>query len=59
MGALHGFEHYRPRATRLQVGQVTVLVASLDDVIASKEHADRDKDREVLPLLRAARDAPR
>jgi hypothetical protein len=27
-------------------------VAALDDIIASKEHADRDKDREALPELR-------
>jgi hypothetical protein len=34
----------------------TVLVAALDDIIASKEHADREKDREALPELYALRD---
>lgn len=52
-GERHGFDHYRPRATQLRVGSSTVLVAALQDVIASKEHADRDKDRLVLPKLRA------
>jgi hypothetical protein len=33
-------------------GSVTVAVASLADVIRSKEAAGRDKDRAALPLLR-------
>ena len=33
-----------------------MLVAALDDIIASKEHADREKDREALPELYALRD---
>lgn len=36
--------------------EATVLVAALDDIIASKEHADREKDREALPELYALRD---
>ncbi|TFH20449.1 MAG: hypothetical protein E4H05_02280, partial [Acidimicrobiales bacterium] len=35
-----------------QIGAVVVHVAALDDIIASKEHADREKDREALPELR-------
>lgn len=31
---------------------VPVRVASLDDIIRSKEAADRDKDRLQLPMLR-------
>jgi hypothetical protein len=31
-------------------------MAALDDIIASKEWADRPKDREALPELRALRD---
>jgi hypothetical protein len=34
---------------------VTVRVASLDDVIASKEAAGRAKDRDALPELRTLR----
>ena len=37
-------------------GGGTVLVAALDDIIASKKHADREKDREALPELYALRD---
>jgi hypothetical protein len=41
-----------------------VLVAALDDIIASKEHANREKDRDALPELyalrnRAAGDEPK
>jgi hypothetical protein len=32
--------------------KVTIVVADLQDVIASKEWADRPKDREALPELR-------
>ncbi|MEO6120772.1 MAG: hypothetical protein ABIW46_04920 [Acidimicrobiales bacterium] len=41
------------RAQSAAVGEVVVVVAALDDVIASKEWADRPKDREALPELRA------
>jgi hypothetical protein len=40
-------------ATREEVAeQLTVLVASLADVIRSKEAAGRDRDHQVLPALR-------
>ena len=35
----------------MTIASLTVLVASLDDVIASKEAAGRDKDFEALPQL--------
>jgi len=35
----------------------TVHVAALEDIIAAKEYANRPKDREALPELRAIRDA--
>jgi len=35
----------------------TVHVAALDDIIAAKEYANRPKDREALPELRAIREA--
>ena len=47
------FESLRSRAERLLLGQQPAIVASLEDVIASKEQADREKDRAQLPLLRA------
>jgi hypothetical protein len=34
-----------------EIGGVAVRIAALDDIVASKEHADRDKDREALPEL--------
>ena len=37
-------------------GGVVVRVASIDDVIRSKEAADRPKDREPLPTLRLLRE---
>ena len=45
------------RAASVDYAGVRVLVASLDDIIASKEWADRPKDREALGELRALRDA--
>ena len=46
-----GFESLREGATAMTIASLTVLVASLDDVIASKEAAGRDKDFEALPQL--------
>lgn len=40
------------RADRQDFHGVAVHVAALDDIIASKEWADRPKDREALPELR-------
>ena len=39
-------------AISLDIGEVRLSVASLDDVIRSKEAADREKDRLTLPTLR-------
>lgn len=41
------------RASKLNLDGIVVRVAALDDVIASKEWADRPKDRDALPELRA------
>ncbi len=52
-------------ATPMDLGEVTVRVASLADIIHSKATANRPKDRAVLPILRALaeeiarRDQPR
>lgn len=48
-----GYEDLRRRAEILDLGEgVEVAVASLRDVIRSKEAADRPKDRRMLPTLR-------
>lgn len=51
-GARHPYEHFVERAVLGVAGDETVQLAHLADVIASKEHADRDKDREALPGLK-------
>jgi predicted nucleotidyltransferase len=43
------------RATVLDLDGIAVRVAALDDVIASKERADRPKDRAALEELRTLR----
>jgi hypothetical protein len=46
-----GYSDLAPQAQRMSVGGVEVLVASLGDVIRSKEAAGRPKDLRVLPTL--------
>ncbi len=36
----------------MKIGNVTLAVASLEDVIRSKEAANRPKDQRSLPVLR-------
>jgi len=50
------YEELATRAESVEVGTVTVRVAALADIIASKEWADRAKDREALAELRRLRD---
>jgi predicted nucleotidyltransferase len=45
------------KATELEVDGLRILVASLDDIIRSKEVAGRPKDRDALEELRSLRDA--
>lgn len=47
-----GYADLRQGATPTKIGPIEVLVASLSDVIRSKEAAGRDKDRRALPVLR-------
>lgn len=51
-GVRRSYEHYAARAVHGRADDIPVQLAHLADVIASKAHADRDKDREVLPTLR-------
>jgi hypothetical protein len=46
------FASIRSRSQRVSLGAEALLVASLADVIRSKQAADRPKDRAVLPILR-------
>ncbi len=46
------FESVRSRSLRIPIGAHTAIVASLEDVIASKEAAGRPKVRALLPILR-------
>ena len=43
------------RSSELHLDGIVVRVAALDDVIASKEWANRPKDRDALPELRSLR----
>lgn len=51
-GAPAGYEDLAPRSVLITVGDQNVQVASLADVIHSKEEAGRAKDIRVLPALR-------
>ena len=58
MPVIHGvrsFESLRSRAEERQMGGVSLLIASLDDIIASKKAAGRDRDLAVLPVLEKTR----
>ena len=60
MPAIHGvrsFEGLRSRAVEREIDGQTLLVASLDDIIASKKAAGRDRDLAVLPVLEQTRKA--
>lgn len=48
----YGYEDLRRDAVRMTVRGVEVPVAALADVIRSKEAADRQRDRAILPTLR-------
>ena len=54
---LDGYQQLLPTAHPVSINaggqRITVLCADLADIVRSKETANRDKDRGVLPLLRA------
>lgn len=58
-GRLVPYEELIERSTILSGGGFTIRVASLEDVIASKERAGRPKDQEALPELRSLLNAQR
>jgi sensor domain CHASE-containing protein len=51
-----GYDDLVERAVAFDIGDIRVLVASLDDIIHSKCTANRAKDRATLPILEALRD---
>ena len=56
-GFPEGYDTLAPRAVEVDFGDgVSVLVAALDDIIASKRSANRAKDRAALPYLEALAD---
>ena len=56
-GHLVPYEELVVRATLLHGNGFTIRAAALEDIIRAKERANRAKDREALPELRALRDA--
>jgi len=59
MGTIHGirsFEGVRDRASVLEIGGASILVASLDDIIRSKRAAGRPRDLAVLEVLEKSRE---
>ena len=50
------YEQLRENAILLEIGEHAILVASLQDIVRSKEIADRPPDHEALPELRRLRD---
>jgi hypothetical protein len=50
-GRRQRYEDLEPRPTEFIIGSVTVHAAALDDVIASKQWANRRKDHEALAEL--------
>ncbi len=56
-GRLVAYDELAARATLLRGDGFTIRAAALEDIIAAKERANRPKDHETLPELRAIRDA--
>jgi predicted nucleotidyltransferase len=57
MVTIHGvrsFEGLRDRATPIEIDGVTLMVATLADIIKSKRAAGRPRDRAVLEILQRA-----
>ncbi len=54
--ASEGYSDLERRCVEYDVGGFVIKVAALDDIIRSKETANREKDRAALPQLYALRD---
>ena len=51
--ALGGYDRLRPNAISREVASISIVVASLRDIISSKQAAGREKDQAHLPALLA------
>jgi hypothetical protein len=58
-GGRRTFDELVQRCTDVSVDGIVIHLASLDDIIDSKTHADRPKDREALPELHHLRGTTR
>lgn len=58
-GRTRGYGDLVDRSVIATAGELAVRVAALADIVASKEFADRDKDREALPELHRLLDRQR
>ncbi len=56
-GGHHPYADLITRASAINVGGLTVRIAALGDIVASKQYAARSKDREALPELLELLDA--
>jgi hypothetical protein len=56
---ISSFASLRSRAVTVPFGKQTLLIASLDDIIASKKSAARPQDLVVLPILEALKQETR
>jgi predicted nucleotidyltransferase len=56
---IRSFESLRSRASRIELGGASLLVADLRDIIRSKRAAGRPRDVAVLPILEATLDEKR
>jgi hypothetical protein len=57
MATIHGVRSFvglRDRSDIIEIGDTSIRVASLPDIIKSKEAARRPRDRAVLDVLKAA-----
>jgi hypothetical protein len=62
MATIHGlrsFEGLRDRSHRVEIAGVSLLIASLEDIIRSKKAARRPQDLAVLEVLETARETSR
>ena len=57
-GHLVPYDELVTRSTVLRGDGFVIRVAALEDIIVAKERADRPKDHDALPELRALRDRP-
>jgi hypothetical protein len=53
LDGIRSFESLRARAVAVRIGDASLLVAALTDIVRSKRAANRPRDRAALPVLEA------